>query len=106
VETISFVRPEWVPQLADADQVFRSRPDRGDVRYPVLVPNPAGLRWALAADASEVAIFGSAKETFSERILNRSIACSRAMFEPVVNEAQTSGSRPRSDVKPWQRFGS
>src|SRR5918911_3950223 len=55
IETTSFVHPKAVPQLADADSVFRAVQKRPGVRYPVLVPNPRGLSRALEAGAQDVA---------------------------------------------------
>ena len=54
---------------------------------PVLVPNERGLDRALACGATEIAVFGSATETFSQRNLNRSVAESLEMFRPVVTRA-------------------
>jgi hydroxymethylglutaryl-CoA lyase len=107
IEATSFVRPEWVPQLADAEEVMGGLPDRPGLRLPVLVPNRGGLARAIAAGAREVAIFGSATETFSQRNLNRSIEESLEMFAPVVTEAREAGLRVRGYVSmvfgdPWE----
>jgi hydroxymethylglutaryl-CoA lyase len=107
IEATSFVHPEWVPQLADADQVARALPRDGGVRYPVLVPNEAGLRRAIDAAVREVAIFGSATETFARRNLNRSIDESLEMFAPVVAAARSAGLRVRGYLSmvfgdPWE----
>ncbi len=107
VETTSFVSPKWVPQLADAAEVMAAVARRPGVRYPVLVPNPAGLERALAAGAHEVAIFGSATETFARRNLNRSVEESYAMFAPVVEAARNAGLRVRGYLSmvlgdPWE----
>src|SRR5690606_2437360 len=84
VEATSLVRPEWVPQLADAEELLsRLTPEPG-VRYPVLVPNERGLERALRLGVTEIAIFASATETFARRNLNRSMAESMKMFAPVV----------------------
>lgn len=89
IEATSFVHPKWVPQLADAEQLF---PLLGDVEaaLPVLVPNERGLDRALALGATRIAVFGSATETFASRNLNRTVAESLAMFEPVVARAKQS----------------
>jgi hydroxymethylglutaryl-CoA lyase len=107
VEATSFVPPKWVPQLADAEEVMRAVPGDGGVRYPVLVPNEAGLRRAVAAGAREVAIFGSATESFSRRNLNRSVEESLEMFAPVVAAAREQGLRVRGYLSmvfadPWE----
>jgi hydroxymethylglutaryl-CoA lyase len=107
IEATSFVHPTWVPQLADAEQLLeRLRPLDG-VRYPVLVPNERGLDRALAKGIREIAIFGSATETFAQRNLNRSVDESIAMFAPVVQRARAEGLTVRAYVSmcfgdPWE----
>jgi hydroxymethylglutaryl-CoA lyase len=95
VEATSFVSPRWVPQLADGAEVLRGVRRRPGVAYPVLVPNLRGLEEALAAGAREIAVFGSASETFSQRNINCSIAESLARFAPVVTRARAEGVRVR-----------
>ncbi len=95
VEATSFVSPRWVPQLADGAEVLRGIRRRPGVAYPVLVPNLRGLEEALAAGAREIAIFGSASETFSRKNINCSIAESLARFGPVVERARAEGVRVR-----------
>jgi hydroxymethylglutaryl-CoA lyase len=107
VEVTSFVRPEWVPQLADAEELLTKLPDAPGVRFPVLVPNPRGLSRALAAGVGTIAIFGSATETFAQRNLNRSVDESLAMFAPVVQEARAADVVVRAYVSmcfgdPWE----
>lgn len=107
VEATSFVSPRWVPQLADADELFPLLSRREGVRFPVLVPNEAGLERALAAGASEVAVFASATETFAQRNLNRTLDESIARFEPVVAKARAEGLWVRGYLSmcfgdPWE----
>src|SRR5687767_6300750 len=71
VEATSFVSPEAVPQLADADALLRRLRKTPGVRYPVLVPNARGLERALEAGVSEVAVFLSASESYSQKNLRR-----------------------------------
>ena len=67
IETGSFVSPRYVPQMADSDQVFASINRKAGVIYSALTPNLKGLEAALAAGASEVAVFASASEGFSQK---------------------------------------
>ncbi|MDA8048013.1 MAG: hydroxymethylglutaryl-CoA lyase [Actinomycetota bacterium] len=87
IEATSFVSPKWVPQLADAEALLPLLPEGDALRFPVLVPNRAGLARARAAGASQVAVFAAATESFSRRNLNRSLDEALAMFAPVVSEA-------------------
>ncbi|MEL7448558.1 MAG: hydroxymethylglutaryl-CoA lyase [Pseudomonadota bacterium] len=98
VETTSFVSPRWIPQLADADEVFRGIDKADGVAYPVLVPNVAGMERALAAGAREVAVFTAASETFNRKNINASIAESIDRFEPVLEMAKANDVRVRAYI--------
>ncbi|WP_031509550.1 hydroxymethylglutaryl-CoA lyase [Streptomyces megasporus] len=113
IEATSFVHPKWVPQLADAERLFPSVFDLADregdeaVRLPVLVPNERGLERALALGAREVAVFGSATESFAKANLNRTVDEALAMFEPVVARAKEAGAGVRGYLSmcfgdPWE----
>jgi hydroxymethylglutaryl-CoA lyase len=95
IEVTSFVRPDVVPQLADAERVLEAidRPDA--VSYSVLVPNERGLERALAHRDrfDEVNLFLSASETHNRKNVNRSIAESLAGIEPTVDRAREEGLR-------------
>lgn len=98
VEAGAFVSPKWVPQMADSDGVLRRIRRLPGVAYPVLVPNLKGLEAAVAAGAEEVAVFGAASESFSQRNINCSIAESLERFRPVVDAALAGGVRVRGYV--------
>jgi hydroxymethylglutaryl-CoA lyase len=113
IEATAFVSPKWVPQMADHAEVMRglSRPAVGptaslwsattrrvSVIYPVLVPNLRGFEAALAAGATEVAVFAAASETFSQRNINCTIAESLERFAPVFEAARAAGVRVRGYV--------
>ncbi len=89
VEATSFVRPDLVPQLADAAELMPLLGDLGErgVRLPVLVPNERGLERALALGVREVAVFASVTESFARANLNRTVDESLTLFEPVVSRA-------------------
>ncbi|WKX70444.1 hydroxymethylglutaryl-CoA lyase [Streptomyces sp. XD-27] len=106
VEATSLVRPEWVPQLADAEQLVPLLKDV-PAELPVLVPNQRGLERAMALGVRRIAVFGSATETFARRNLNRSVDESLAMFEPVVARARESAMWVRGYLSmcfgdPWE----
>ncbi|MER5566334.1 hydroxymethylglutaryl-CoA lyase [Streptomyces goshikiensis] len=107
IEATSFVHPKWVPQLADAEELFPQLSDLPGVHLPVLVPNERGLDRALALGATRIAVFGSATETFASRNLNRTVAESLAMFEPVVARAKEGAAHVRGYLSmcfgdPWE----
>lgn len=107
VEATSFVRPDRVPQLADARAVMAGIARRDGVRYPALVPNMRGLEAALDADVTDIAIFASATETFAQRNLGRGYDAQWEMFAPVVSRAREEGLRVRGYLSmcfgdPWE----
>ena len=107
VESASFVRPDRIPQLADATDVMTRLRKVAGTRYPVLVPNLRGLETAIACDARDIAVFASATETFAQRNLARSLADQMAMFGPVIRQARDAGIPVRGYVSmcfgdPWE----
>ncbi len=106
IEATSFVHPKWVPQLADAEELFPQVSDV-DAELPVLVPNQRGLDRALALGARRIAVFASATESFAKANLNRTVDESLAVFEPVVRQAKDAGAHVRGYVSmcfgdPWE----
>jgi len=84
IEVSSFVSPNWVPQLADAEEVFQRIERRHGVRYHALVPNLQGLERAIAARVDVIAVFTAASESFSRKNTNASIAETLERFAPVI----------------------
>ncbi|NEA46377.1 hydroxymethylglutaryl-CoA lyase [Streptomyces sp. SID10815] len=106
IEATSFVHPEWVPQLADAEQLFPMVSDL-PVDLPVLVPNARGLDRALSLGASRLAVFASATESFAKANLNRTVDEALAVFAPVVARAKEAGAQVRGYLSmcfgdPWE----
>ncbi len=106
VEATSFVHPKWVPQLADAEDLFPLVRDL-PVRLPVLVPNERGLDRALALGAREIAVFASATESFAKANLNRTVDEALALFAPTVIRAIEAGLKVRGYLSmcfgdPWE----
>ncbi len=91
IEVSAFVSPSWVPQLADAAEVFARIRRRDGVRYSALVPNEKGLDRALEASVGGIAVFTAASETFNRKNINASIAESIDRFAPVVPRAKREG---------------
>ena len=98
IEATSFVSPKWVPQLADAADVYAGIDRRPGVHYPVLVPNETGYERARAVGVEEIAIFTAASEAFNQKNINASIAESLARFAPVMARARHDGVRVRGYV--------
>jgi len=98
IEATSFVSPEAVPQLADADELMQRLRRRPGVRYPVLVPNERGLERAVAAEADEIAVFVSASESYSRKNLRRGRDEALATALAVTARAKARGLRVRGYV--------
>jgi hydroxymethylglutaryl-CoA lyase len=102
LEVTSFVRPDVIPQLADAAEVLARIDVPPEVAISVLIPNERGLEHALALrDAhararpafDEVNVFLSASETHNRKNVNRSIAESLEGLERVLDRARAEGLR-------------
>jgi hydroxymethylglutaryl-CoA lyase len=98
IEVSAFVSPSWVPQMADAGEVFKGISRRAGTRYTALVPNLKGLDRAQAVSVDEAAVFAAASETFSRRNINQSIDESLETYAAVVTRALGSGLRVRGYV--------
>jgi hydroxymethylglutaryl-CoA lyase len=95
IEVSAFVSPKWVPQMADASEVFAGISRRDGIRYTALVPNLAGLDRAMVAGVKEVAIFAASSETFSRKNINQGIDQSLAGYAEVCARALANGLRVR-----------
>jgi hydroxymethylglutaryl-CoA lyase len=98
IEATSFVSPKWVPQLADATEVYTGIAQRPGVRSPVLVPNETGYERARAVGVDEIAVFTAASEAFNRKNINASIEESLARFVPVLERAKADGVAVRGYV--------
>ena len=95
MEVTSFVRPDVIPQLADAEEVLEAIEPRDDIAYSVLVPNERGLERALAHRErfDEFNLFLSASETHNRKNVNRSIGESLEGLEATIAAARAEGLR-------------
>jgi hydroxymethylglutaryl-CoA lyase len=101
LEVTSLVRPDVIPQLADAEDLLqRLIPRPNDVSYTVLVPNEKGLERGLQVSEragvrlfDEVNLFLSASETHNRKNVNRSVEESLEGLERVIARALQEGLR-------------
>ena len=98
IEAGSFVSPKWVPQMAGTGEVLAGINALPGTRYPVLVPNLQGFEMAVAAGATEIALFTAASESFSLKNTNCSISESLSRLKSVAEQAQTADLRVRAYV--------
>jgi len=99
IEVGSFVRKDWIPQLADTDALVKqllAGPLPRGLRLYGLVPNRIGLLRAVECGLRDVAVFMSASETHNQKNTNKSIAASLAEFEPLIASARAQGVSVRA----------
>ncbi|HEY6481607.1 MAG TPA: hydroxymethylglutaryl-CoA lyase [Streptosporangiaceae bacterium] len=92
IEAVSFVRPSAIPQMADAEQVWRGIVRSPSVRYSALVPNLRGTSLALAAGVTEIEAVVSASDTHNRKNVNRSTEQSLDDIAQIVDSAHGSGA--------------
>ena len=92
IEAVSYVRPEAIPQMADADQVWHGITRSPAVRYSALAPNLRGARRALDAGFTEVEVVVSASDTHNRRNVNRGTAESLDDIAVIIDEAHGRGA--------------
>jgi hydroxymethylglutaryl-CoA lyase len=92
IEAVSFVQPSAIPQMADADEVWRRAGRAPGVRYSALVPNTRGAQRALAAGFTEVEVVVSASDAHNLRNVNRSTAESLDDIAAVIDLLHGAGA--------------
>lgn len=91
IQVTSFVHPEWVPQMKDAEAVCARLPAREDVTYDGLVLNREGLERAHAAGLSHVDLSIATHDEHSRNNANRTVEKAVAQAEDMVHEARAHG---------------
>ncbi|OVE81800.1 hydroxymethylglutaryl-CoA lyase [bacterium K02(2017)] len=91
IEATSFVNPKWVPQMADAIDLFsliKADDDLKNVKFPCLVPNQRGLESAIAAGVKDIAFFTATSDTFNKKNTNVTVGESLKKLEDIVATAK------------------
>ena len=89
IEVSAFVSTHKVPQLGDAEDVFRKIYRDNNVVYSALVPNMQGLERAVHSRVDKISIFTAASETFNRKNINTSVDGSLRRFKPLIRQART-----------------
>jgi hydroxymethylglutaryl-CoA lyase len=92
IEAVSFVRPSAIPQMADADEVWKRVKRAPSVRYSALVPNLRGALRALDAGFTELEAVVSASETHNRKNVNRSTGQSLDEIADIISTAHDRGA--------------
>lgn len=95
IEATSFVSPKWVPQMADAADLWSQLP--AGPKYSALVPNQRGYDSAIAAGVCKIALFTAVSDAFTLKNINRTVAESLDDFRAILAQRPT-GLRVRGYV--------
>ena len=99
IEVASFVHPQRVPQMADAEEVCRRLPDLPDVTYVGLVLNEKGLQRALATGRiDEIGCVAVASEGFGRSNQNHSVDDSVEVSCRIIRRAREAGLRAQVTI--------
>jgi len=98
MEVTSFVRPDRVPRMADAEAVIAGLPHRDDVRYVALVGNERGYERAAAAGVRHVIFVLAATDVFNERNVGRTVARSIEDLAAICRRGAADGIAVRSAI--------
>jgi hydroxymethylglutaryl-CoA lyase len=98
IEITSFVRPSWIPQLADAADLVAQLPPVDGVRYWGLIPNRRGLERAIDCGLTHVATFLSASETHNQKNLNRTQRETLSAQQDIIQSAKAEGLTVRAYI--------
>jgi hydroxymethylglutaryl-CoA lyase len=92
IEAVSFVHPKAIPQMADADEVWKRIHRNDSVRYSALVPNLRGAQRALDAGFNEIEVVVSASDTHNRKNVNRSTEESLDDIAGLIASAHEAGA--------------
>jgi hydroxymethylglutaryl-CoA lyase len=101
IEATSFVRPDKVPQMADASELFKSLTQRSDFEefsFPCLVPNLKGFELAKSVGVREISLFSATSDQFTKKNINCSVDESFDRMKPVATEAKKAGLKIRGYI--------
>jgi len=98
IEVGSFVSPQWIPQLARSDEVYKGITKKAGVDYSILVPNTKGYEIASENNVQSIAVFTAASETFCQKNINSSIEKSLESFGHFIPDAKAKGLTVRGYI--------
>ncbi len=103
IEVTSFVRPDVVPQLADAEAVVSGLPPGDGYRFRALVANRRGMERAMTSGIGEVLGLVTASETYNQKNQNVSIERNLELIEEIAGTARTA-AHTLSSPSAWPCF--
>ena len=91
IETVSFVNPTRVPQMADAEAVMSTLPDSDTVTYIGLVLNMRGAHRALETKVHQLGAVAIASDSFGIRNQGQTSVDSVAIASEIIGLAKAKG---------------
>jgi hypothetical protein len=101
IQVTSFVNPEMIPQMADADDLYAKLPQKNEVVYSALVLNPKGMERAARAGATHVTASISVSNTHSQRNTGMSLETARKQFSEMVAIGKSHALTIRGGLNSW-----
>ncbi|MBD66610.1 MAG: hydroxymethylglutaryl-CoA lyase [Halobacteriovoraceae bacterium] len=101
IEATSFVRPDRIPQMADATELFkrvRSLPDFDNISFPCLVPNLKGYELAKDVGVKEISLFSATSDEFTKKNINCTVDESFERMAEVATQASQDGIKIRAYI--------
>ena len=98
IEVASFVNPRRVPQMADAEAIYRALPQREDVTYVGLVLNRTGFDRAAAAGCREIGMVVFTTDEFNRRNQGVASADSIRTWREMAAAAHAAGIRAQVTI--------
>ena len=93
IEVTSFVHPKKVPQMADAEKLVESLPDRDDVTYIGLIMNQRGFERARDCGIDEVGMVIVSTDTYNMKNQNVVTQQSIDNWLDIASSAKSAGIR-------------
>ena len=101
IEVTSFVKPPAIPQMGDAEELFKSVSEKlsgSKINFPCLVPNMYGYEKAKALGVKEIALFSATSDSFTKKNINATVDESFERMAEVAIAAQKDGIRMRGYI--------
>jgi hydroxymethylglutaryl-CoA lyase len=92
IEAVSFVHPDSIPQMADADDVWSQITRNPEVQYSALVPNTRGATRAIEAGFTDIEVVVSASDTHNRRNIDRTTDQTLAEIAGIVDLVHSAGA--------------
>lgn len=101
IETTSFVKPDAIPQMSDAVELFtkvKAQFSQEKISFPCLVPNVKGYETAKGLGVKEIALFSATSDSFTQKNVNATVAETFERMKEVATLAKKDQVRMRGYI--------